>query len=179
MDYPFLLVYRRLTASLHWQLLPLAILLSFQSVYAQLPVQWHGVWTGTLQIYRQSALVDSVPIRLTIARTDKPNVLTWRTDYLSATRPMTKDYKLVTKDADKGIYQTDEGEGTLLTDYLFGNKLYGIFEVQDVLLTSSYELRQDELIVEVTSGKKLPDLSNGVRNYATSNLQRAVLRRQQ
>ncbi|WP_206445595.1 hypothetical protein [Spirosoma sordidisoli] len=147
------------------------------SVQAQLPTQWHGTWAGTMHIYRQQALVDSVPVRLTIKPSDKPGVLTWRTDYLSPKQPMTKDYTLVTKDAAKGIYITDEGGGTVLTNYLFGNKLFNVFEVQGILLTATYELRGNELIFEVTSGKKLADPANGVSSYAVDNLQRVVFRK--
>jgi len=146
-------------------------------VLAQLPVQWHGTWSGMMQIYRQKNFVDSVAVRLTIAPTSKPGVLTWKTEYLSAKLPMVKDYTLKIKDPEKGIYLTDEGEGTQLVNYLVGNKLYNVFSVEGILLTASYELRNDELIFEVTSGKQLPDAPNSVSSYAIDNLQRVVLRR--
>jgi len=130
-----------------------------------------------MYIYRQKALVDSVPVRLTIAKASQPGVLTWKTEYQSATRPMTKDYTLRVSDASKGVFITDEGEGTLLMDYQFGNKLYSVFEVDGILLTATYELRGRELIFEVTSGKKLSNPTNGVSSYSVDNVQRVVYRK--
>ncbi|WP_144051852.1 hypothetical protein [Fibrisoma limi] len=154
-------------------------LFRFETAHAQLSEQWLGVWTGTMYIYRQKALTDSVPVRLTIAKTNQPDVLTWKTEYQSTTRPMTKDYTLRVSDASKGVFITDEGEGTLLTDYQFGSKLYSVFEVNGILLTATYELRGNELIFEVTSGKKLTNPTNGVSSYSVDNLQRVVYRKVQ
>ncbi len=44
------------------------------------------------------------------------------------------------------------------------------------MLTSSYELHGDELIFEVTSGKKIEDRKE-VTNYSVLSLQRVVFRR--
>ena len=93
---------------------------------------------------------------------------------------MTKDYKLVLKDEQTGTYVTDEGNGIELSDYLFGNKLYSVFETQGILLTSSYELRADELIFEVTSGKKLEEgTGSGVGLFSVLNVQRVILRKKE
>ncbi len=113
-----------------------------------------GVWKGTMYIYNRGNLKDSVEVRLTVAKTDKPDSWTWKTEYLSVKMPMVKDYVLRLKDASKNTYITDEGNGIELNDYLFGNKLYCVFETSNIILTSTYELRGKELIFEVTSGKK-------------------------
>lgn len=157
--------------------LSLIALLHNQPAQAQLPNQWLGTWTGTMYIYKQNAVVDSVPVRLTIAPTSRPQVLSWKTEYLSEKRPMVKNYTLNVKDAAKGLFITDEGEGTLLTNHLFGSKLYSVFEVEGILLTATYELRENELIFEVTSGKKLSNPTNGVSSYSVDNLQRVVYRK--
>lgn len=130
-----------------------------------------------MYIYKQSVRIDSVPVRLTIAHTNKPEILTWKTEYLSPKRPMVKDYTLKSSDTRKGIFVTDEGEGTLLTNYLIENKLYNVFEVEGILLTATYELRNNELIVEITSGKKLANPTNGVSSYSVDNLQRVIYKK--
>jgi len=161
-----------------YPVLLLLALLSALTSHAQLPKPWLGTWSGTMSIQRQGAVVDSVPVRLTIAPRPEAGVWTWKTEYLSKTRPMTKDYLLRVKDAAKGLYITDEGEGVELTDYLFGNKFYSVFEVEGVLLTATYELRGDELIFEVTSGPTITRGAAGpVTNYPVNNLQRVVYRR--
>jgi hypothetical protein len=137
-----------------------------------------GTWKGTMYIYSRGTLKDSVSVRLTVAKTEKPNAWTWKTEYLSPKMPMVKDYVLRLKDASKNIYVTDEGDGIELVDYLFNNKLYCVFETHNVLLTSSYELRGNELIFEVTSGKKETATNQEVINYPVDNLQRVVFRKE-
>ncbi len=146
---------------------------------ASFPDRCVGNWTGTMYIYRQGALQDSVAVVLTVARHADAGAWTWKTEYLSKTLPMTKDYVLRVRDEKKGIFVTDEGGGIELTDYLIGNKLYSAFETHDVLLTSTYELTNDRLIFEVSSGKKPPVVTPvpEVINYPVNNLQRVVFRR--
>lgn len=135
-----------------------------------------GTWKGTMQIYAHGQLKDSVRVQLTVAsRPD--NSWTWKTEYLSDKRPMVKDYILRLSDSTKQVYITDEGDGIQLYDYRFGNKLYSVFETEGILLTSSYELREKELIFEVSSGKKQPAAGKEVINYSVDFLQRVVFYR--
>ena len=119
---------------------------------------------------------DSVPVRLTVQKTDLPDNWTWKTSYLSESNPMEKNYRLVLKDGITQTYLTDEGDGVQLWNYLFIDKLYSVFETHDVMLTSSYELQGDRLIFEVTSGRKM-EVKKGVTNYSVLNLQRAVFKK--
>lgn len=151
---------------------------AFGAFAQSFPEKCLGIWKGTMEIYSRGEIKDRVDVRLTVARTKTPSDFTWRTEYLSRTRPMTKDYVMRVLDVAKGLYETDEGEGLKLTEYLFGNKLFNVFEVQGVMLTSSYELREDELIFEVTSGKKVGTVAGGVTNFSVDNLQRVVFKRE-
>lgn len=137
-----------------------------------------GVWKGTMYIYNNGNLRDSVLVKMTVEKTNEPTTWTWKTEYLSPKNPMTKNYTLKLKDKSKNLYITDEGGGLELYDYLYGNKLYCLFETHEVYLTSTYELKGDELIFEVTSGKKLESTHPEVRNFGVSNLQRVVFRKQ-
>lgn len=138
------------------------------------PEKCLGVWQGTMYMYNQGTLRDSVRVRFTAARTDTPGTFTWKTEYLSADRPMIKDYKLVVDDLSKGRYILDEGDGVKLMEYNLNNKLYSMFKVNDIYLTSSTELLNDELIFEVTSGKEVDEMQ-GVKNYSFTNVQRVVM----
>lgn len=154
------------------------MMVSIMKVHAQsFPDQCVGTWQGSMQIFSRGTLKDSVKVVLTVAKTNQPNEWSWKTEYLSEKFPMTKDYVLRLKDAEKNIYVTDEKNGIELMDYLFNNKLYCIFETQDIFLTSSYELRGKELIFEVTSGKKNSTADQPVMNYSIDNLQRVVFRK--
>lgn len=140
------------------------------------PEKCLGIWTGTMHIYNRGSLVDSVFIKLNVTRTNAPDTFVWKTEYLSEKFPLIKDYKLVISDAGKGVFMTDEGDGIILMDYLFENKLYSVFETQGILLTSTYEWLGNQIIFEVTSGKEL-ETTYGVKSYSVLNLQKAVLRK--
>jgi hypothetical protein len=140
------------------------------------PEKCLGVWKGTLYISQFGHVRDSVPVRFTVARLSADS-WTWKTEYLSSKMPMTKDYVLRLKDRDKQLFVTDEGGGLELTAYQVGNKLYSVFETGGILLTASYERRDTELIFEVTSGKKEAARHAEVTTFATSAVQRVVLKR--
>lgn len=153
------------------------IVAAVQTVVAQsFPDRLAGTWSGVMFMSKDGKIRDSVHVRFTVKPGVTPDMWSWKTEYLSEKMPMTKDYTLKLQDANSQVYAVDEGDGVVLYDYLFGDKLYGVFETQEVMLTSSYELRGAELIFEVTSGRKTAG-GNGVTNYSVQHLQRAVLRR--
>jgi hypothetical protein len=132
-----------------------------------------GIWEGTMHIYAQGFLKDSVPVRLTV--TDLGNgSWGWRTDYLSAKLPATKDYVMRSKDQARNSYELDEGDGIVLLDYAVGNRLYSVFETQGILLTSTYELIEGKLIFEVTSGRTTESAHPEVKNYSVDHVQRVT-----
>lgn len=130
-----------------------------------------------MYMYGNGQLRDSVRVQLLVEKTDRPGTWTWKTNYLSPTLPAEKNYKLILKDSSSQTYVTDEGDGIELMDYNFNNKLYGVFETHDVMLTSSYELRGNELIFEVSSGRKLDGNNKEVTNYSVRNVQRVVFKK--
>eukprot|EP01120_Amphizonella_sp_Union-15-10_P011932 TRINITY_DN5196_c0_g1_i2.p1 TRINITY_DN5196_c0_g1~~TRINITY_DN5196_c0_g1_i2.p1 ORF type:complete len:171 (-),score=19.44 TRINITY_DN5196_c0_g1_i2:31-543(-) len=140
------------------------------------PTSWEGIWEGTMDLYREGIITGTVPVKLTIAKTANPITWTWKTEYLSPKQPVTKNYLLRTVDATKGIYVTDEGGGVELYNYLYGNKTYNVFETDGIMLTSTYEKIGNQLIFEVTSGKKISSGSPLVINYSVENLQRVIFK---
>lgn len=146
----------------------------FSSISNNFPERCLGVWEGTMKMYSYDKLRDSVKVRFTAARTDVDGTYIWKTEYLSKTTPMVKDYKLLVDDLDKGKYILSEGNGIELVEYCVDNKLYSLFKVQDIWLTSTTELIDKKLIFEVTSGRELNQV-NGIKNYSFTNLQRVVM----
>lgn len=138
------------------------------------PEKCLGIWEGTMYIYSQGVLRDSVNVRFTAAKTDSIGTYIWKTEYLSATRPMVKDYKLVVDDLSTGRYLLDEGGGVKLVEYCIKDKMYSLFKVEDIYLTSCTELVGDNLIFEVTSGKELNE-KEGIKNYSFNTVQRVTL----
>lgn len=135
-----------------------------------------GKWGGIMYIYGKGQLKDSVSVELDVQKLVDLDIWTWKTSYLSKTMPMVKDYKLKLIDKLTQTYSTDENNGIELMDYYFNNKLYSVFETHGVMLTSSYELNGDQLIFEVSSGKKITE-DKEVTNYSVLNLQRVVFKR--
>lgn len=140
------------------------------------PAKCLGTWGGMMYLQTNGKVTDSVQVKLSITQTDKPDTFGWKTEYISEKFPMSKDYLMVVKDLEKGLYILDEQDGIELKNYLFGNKLYSVFEVNGNLLTASYELFEEYLIFEVSSGAEL-DTTNQVTNYTVKNLQRVTLER--
>ena len=150
--------------------------ISFSQIY--FPDRCKGNWEGMMYIYQKGVLKDSVGILFSVTPEEK-NDWNWKTEYLSNKFPLIKNYTLKLEDTTSNRYVVDEGGGILLYDYLYDNKLYAVFETHDILLTSTYELKNDnELIFEVTSGKKLSGkTTDEVLNYSVESLQRVVLRK--
>jgi hypothetical protein len=150
--------------------------ISFSQIY--FPDKCKGNWKGVMYIYQKGVLKDSVGILFSVTPEERNN-WNWKTEYLSNKFPLIKNYTLKLEDTTSNRYVVDEGGGILLYDYLYDNKLYAVFETHDILLTSTYELKNDnELIFEVTSGKKLSGkTTDEVLNYSVESLQRVVLRK--
>ncbi len=159
----------------------LILLISSISIFAQKNFQSEieGTWEGQMSMFKSGKVYDSVDVRLTIKEIPDSNKWIWKTEYLSEKMPIVKDYRLVLKDKEKNIYSFDEGDGIELNTFLFGNKLYSLFETSDIFLTSTYELKGNKLIFEVTSGKKIEAESVDVTNYSVDYLQRVEFRRVQ
>lgn len=140
------------------------------------PEKCLGIWEGMMYIYKYNELRDSVKVKFTAAKTNTIGTYVWKTEYLSPTRPVVKDYKLIVDDLNQGRYLLDEGDGLKLIEYNVNDKMYSLFKVNDIYLTATRELVGDRLIFEVTSGKEIVE-TKGVVNYSFANVQRVVLYR--
>lgn len=132
-----------------------------------------GRWKGTMYMYTQGKLTDSVPVVLEVTQ-QNDSVFGWKMNYLSKKLPLVKPYQLIYKG--KNRYQTDEGNDIKIDGYLFVNRLISVFETEEILLTSTYELRGDTLYFEVTAGKKGPSDSE-VRSYNMGSLQNVLFQK--
>ena len=133
-----------------------------------------GVWEGKMYIHGGGKLRDSVDIRFTCAPTDTLGRYVWRMDYLSEQRPMVKDYRLVVKDAERGLYIMDEGNGVELMEFVVGNKMYSNFKMGPTILTSSMERLGESLVFEVTSGTERAD-GQDLISFTVDYVQRVIL----
>jgi hypothetical protein len=104
--------------------------------------------------------------------------LKWVITYGTGAKAQVRDYKLVPDGDAPGRFKLDERNGIVLSERFAGGALHGAFEVEGALLTSRVELRGDVLLYEITSRKAAEKTGDGkVRDYATTNVQRAELKK--
>jgi hypothetical protein len=147
-----------------------SLIVNAQTVF---PNKCIGNWKGIMKIYSRGVLKDTVTVLLTIKKQTDTSWM-WKTEYISTKTPVTKNYVLRLKDKANNVYVTDEGDGIELKDYLFDDKLYSIFEIEGIMLTSFYELRGKQLYFEISSGKKIAEDSKEVINYTVNNVQKII-----
>jgi hypothetical protein len=149
-----------------------------KSYAVSFPERCEGKWQGMMHIWSKGVLRDSVGIIFTVQPiANEVRSWTWTTEYISEKMPLTKNYKLIHKNELSNEFIMDEGDGVVLTNYVFENKMYSLFKVGKIWLTSSYEFAGDCLIFEVTSGIKSNEKSKGVENYTFDFLQRVTLKK--
>ncbi|WP_430899505.1 MULTISPECIES: hypothetical protein [unclassified Paraflavitalea] len=153
------------------------ILINVSSVAqpSSFPERCIGLWKGAIDIYSKGVLKQQIPVTFTVAYINDSLGYTWKMEYQTGEKPMAKDYRLVYEKS-SNRFVVDEGDGIKLYEYPVQNKMYSMFEVSGSVLTASYELVGEQLIFEVTSGKKFETV-NGVSNYSVDGVQRVVLKR--
>lgn len=114
------------------------------------PDAWVGTWEGELSVLKNLEVVQTVGAELTIALLDDGSGYEWTTRYLGDTK-ITKSYKLIAIDAEKGHYQIDEGP-VQLDSYYANGTLRGWFQIGKTLIYSQYEMVGDKLVFELISG---------------------------
>jgi hypothetical protein len=150
--------------------------------------QISGSWRGNMEISVGPRLVQTVPMQLRILPTDTIGVYTYRIIYGLDTVAGDRPYLIRTVNEEKGYYIIDEQNSIKIESYRQGNSLTSAYEVEGNLIFDILELRQDELIWSLMSGKGDPVSSTGdttykgekipiVKTYPIGVLQRAVLKR--
>jgi len=138
-----------------------------------------------LGIYKGTLLIDSprgkqeIPMEFHMVKTDSVH----RFDYKLVYNGQPRNYTLVVKDKEKGIYEVDENNGIILPTKFTNNTLFSFFEVQGNFLSSRMAFSENLLDFEIlftavknkvkTGGvsKETPE----VFGYPISVVQKAVL----
>jgi len=137
----------------------------------------NGKWEGLMHIYKLGKLTDTVTVELTIQNIYKDSVWQWKTVYNSPKTPVVKDYTLRVKDASRGIYITDEGEGIELLEYLADSSMYCQFETSGFMISSVYKWENGNIYYELTSASKIKKSKNDIYNFTIPTLQKVVFRK--
>lgn len=152
------------------------------------PESWMGVWEGPLSIYSAKGLAQELPMELHILATDSTDRFTWKIVYGEDKEAGARNYELVVKDREKGLYVVDEHNSIQLESYLINGKLMSWYVVDDVLIMISNEVRGEEMWFEVIAGSHTPVSITGgqevdgeeipsVSTFPIRSSQKATLRR--
>lgn len=153
------------------------------------PAAWEGRWEGTLVTTSPPDSVrNRIPIALRIAPEPGGQAWTWRTVFNNDTVRGVRPYRLLVRDAARGHYATDEGNGLVLEDTWVDGVLVSVFQVGDRTLESRYELRGDTLVHDIVWWSAEPttrvrgtgaNAEGGaeVRTFRVAGRQRATFRR--
>ena len=159
------------------------------SAAAAFPASWAGTWEGTLTTWSAPDSVrNSIPLALTIAREDTGSAYTWRTVFNADTVRGVRPYRLIVRDAQRGSFGTDEGNGLVLEERWIAGSLISVFQVGERVLESRYTLHADTLVHDiiwwnakpVTSAKgEGPNAERGqaVLSFRVEGRQQAVMTR--
>lgn len=149
-----------------------------QDKKANFPDDFLGVYKGTLLIDSPRGKQE-IPMEFHMVKTDSVH----RFDYKLVYNGQPRNYTLVVKDKEKGIFEVDENNGIILPTKFASNILFSFFEVQGNLLSSRMAFSENQLDFEIlftavknkvkTGGvsKEIPK----VFGYPISVVQKAIL----
>ena len=145
------------------------------------PNDFLGVYKGTLVISTSKATKE-IPMEFHLTKTDSIH----RFNYILSYNGQPRNYTLIVKDLEKGIYEVDENNGIILPSKLANKTLYSFFEVQDNFLSSRLAFSKNQLDFEIlftatknktTTGKGTKEIPF-VYGYPISVVQKAILKRE-
>ena len=121
------------------------------------PDGWVGEWHGTLTtVAPPDSVRNRIPLTLTIAREASGDAWSWRTVFNADTVRGLRNYRLLVRDAARGLYATDEGNGVVLEDTWVGGSLISVFQVGTQILESRYTMRGDTLTHDIVYWSSTP-----------------------
>ncbi|MCF2873555.1 MULTISPECIES: hypothetical protein [unclassified Tenacibaculum] len=123
------------------------------------PNDFIGIYKGKLQIDNPKGSQE-IDMEYHLLPTDSVGKFEYKLVYNGKAR----NYFLIEKNKEKGIYEVDENNGIILPTYLNSNTLHSFFEVQGSLLSSRTKFSKDQLEFEILFTK----LKNKVKSGGTS-----------
>ena len=145
------------------------------------PDDFLGIYKGTLQIHSPKGKQE-IPMEFHLVKTDSVN----RFDYKLVYNGQSRNYTLITKNKEKGIYEVDENNGIILPSKYANQTLFSFFEVQGNFLSSRFAFSEDQLDFEIlftatknktTTGKGTKEIPF-VYGYPISVVQKAILKKE-
>lgn len=151
-----------------------------------LPPSWDGVWKGQTTLTWASGKAEAVAMELHVGPVPGGASKSWKVVYVFADRREVRDYEIgPAGGGGAGRLVIDEKNGFLIDNYLAGETLYSRFTINGNLVTTRFELRGEQLDVELTmfdaSKPRVTKLTGGnfeVASFGPKYVQRGTLRRE-
>ncbi|MEM7784778.1 MAG: hypothetical protein AAF939_12500 [Planctomycetota bacterium] len=149
-----------------------------------LPKKWHGTWVGQMKFFpgmpeavKNSAASGKVAVQFEIEEITNSNALVWRMTIGSDSNRVVKDYKLVPT-GKPNEFLIDEN-GIDLNAYHYGDIIYSQFSFEEMVLIARYELKEDQLLFEVTTGIPIGEkqLDGKIQTWKISAVQSVLMKR--
>jgi hypothetical protein len=114
-----------------------------------LPEEWNGVWKGMTVNVTADGKREEIPMELRVAPAAGGNVKTWKILYGKNAEQTTRPYEIMPVSGEPNRFVVDEKNGLFIDNQLVGNKLYSQFMVTTNLVTTRFEIKGDEISVEL------------------------------
>ncbi|EDP98439.1 hypothetical protein U8527_20785 [Kordia algicida OT-1] len=154
----------------------------FPTQYA-FPKEYVGTYAGNLNIADASGVLQNVPMELRITPTEDPKKFEYVMSYIVAKKKDERKYTLIVVDPAKGLYDLDENNGVVLRANYMRQTLFSTFEVNNRILNSSVEFKNDGriffniIVTEKADPRKTGGEKLAVTSYHAVVIQKAALRK--
>jgi len=149
------------------------------------PNDFLGTYSGMLKIENKKG-IKKIPMEFHLIKTESVDKFSYILVYNNTPR----NYTLIVKDLEKGIFEVDENNGIILPTKFANNTLYSFFEVQGNFLSSRLEFSENSIDFEIlfsltadkkeTGNKKIEKDKKKIPKvfgYPISTVQKAYLRK--
>ncbi len=137
----------------------LFILFFSSFAYCQgIPKEWLGAYQGTMEIYNQKGLQQTIGVNFDLQIMDRPNYWTYNMSYVDLKNNnvvSTKSYKILYREESKTFWM-DEGDSLLIEMSFIGNCFFDHFELSGMFFNSSLCKQEENLFFEITGGQNTP-----------------------
>ncbi len=154
----------------------------FPTQYA-FPKEYVGTYAGNLNIADASGVLQNVPMELKIKPTEDPKKYSYTLSYIVEKKKDERKYTLITVDPAKGLFDLDENNGVVLRANYMRQTLFSTFEVNNRILNSSVEFKNDGrvfftiIVTEKSDPRETGGEKLAVTSYNAVVIQKAALRK--
>jgi hypothetical protein len=153
-----------------------ALFILFLSSFAYgqgIPNEWLGSYGGTMEIYNQKGLQQTIGVIFDLKIMDRHNYWTYNMSYVDLKNNdvvSTKSYKILYNEDSKTLWM-DEGDSLLIEMSFLGNCLYDHFELSGMFFNSSLCQQEKNLLFEITGGQSAPTYTSPLIEEAEGAVQ--------